>query len=63
VVRATGPTEYEILDPKDDPKDDKSYQMRLILINGELFADVSSKNAAGNGFGTRALGPAARAGI
>jgi len=86
VVRATGPTEYEILDPKDNPRDDKSYQMRLILVNGELLADVLSKNggelllrlhsifafasratgcawrgSAGNGFGTRSLGPAARA--
>ena len=29
VVRATGPAEHEIVFPRDDPKDDKSYEMRL----------------------------------
>ena len=44
VVRQTGPAEYEIGFGKEN--DDGAWRMRLIRINGELLADLSSKPPA-----------------
>ena len=47
VIRATGPTEYEVVEPKDDPEGEESFRMRLIRINGEILADMSPEKTVG----------------